>query len=109
MENKSIEFTYKGVTYKLEFTRETVAAMERAGIVLADIKTKPMSTLPSIFEFAFLANHKRTKRALVNEIYGLFADKEELYDKLSDMISDTLETLFEVEDEKNAITWTANF
>ena len=109
MANKSIKIPYKGKELILEYTRETVAAMERSGIVLADIKTKPMSTLPRIFEFAFKANHPRMKRADIDDIYKRLDDKERLYDKLSEMLSDTIETLFEVEDEKNAIAWTADF
>ena len=51
---KRLEFTYGGKTYTLEFTRRTVAQMERNGFVASDVETKPMTTLPALFEGAFL-------------------------------------------------------
>jgi len=41
--------------------------------------------------------------------YNLFTNKNEMYNKLSEMAMETLNSLFEEKTEKNAISWTATF
>lgn len=41
--------TYKGVEYKLDFTRETVRNAERAGLKLADVTDFPTTKIPELF------------------------------------------------------------
>lgn len=43
------------------------------------------------------------------KMFELFTDKNEMYNKLSEMAMETLNTLFEDSTEKNAIKWTATF
>lgn len=106
---KIINFTYKDVDYTLEYTRKTLEKMEADGIVLAELERKPVTILPKLFEYAFFANHKRTSKELIAEIFELFTNKNEMYNKLSEMAMDTLNSLFEETKEKNAISWTATF
>lgn len=92
---KVINFTYKDVDYTLEYTRKTLEKMEADGIVLAQLDKKPVTILPKLFQYAFFAHHKRISKTLVEEIFELFTDKNDMYNKLSTMAMDTLNTLFE--------------
>ena len=72
------------------------------GIVLAQLDKKPVTILPKLFQYAFFAHHKRISKILVEEIFELFTDKNDMYNKLSTMAMDTLNTLFEDNTSKNA-------
>lgn len=106
---KVINFTYKDKDYTLEYTRKTLEKMEADGIDLTELDKKPVTILPKLFEYAFFANHKRMSKELIEEMFGLLTDKNEMYNKLSEMAMETLNTLFEDSTEKNAIKWTATF
>ena len=106
---KVISFTYNDTEYTLEYTRKTLEKMEADGIVLAQLDKKPVTILPKLFQYAFFAHHKRISKVLVEEIFELFTDKNEMYNKLSAMAMDTLNTLFEDSTAKNEIKWKANF
>ena len=106
---KVINFTYKDKDYTLEYTRKTLENMEADGINLTELDKKPVTILPKLFEYAFFANHKRMSKELIEEMFGLLTDKNEMYNKLSEMAMETLNTLFEDSTEKNAIKWTATF
>lgn len=107
--SKTIQFTYNDVDYTLEYTRKTLEKMEADGIILADMNKKPVTILPKLFEYAFYAHHKRIKKAEVDNIFHLFTNKNDMYNKLSEMATDTLNTLFEEDNSKNAISWKASF
>ena len=97
--SKTIQFTYNDVDYTLEYTRKTLEKMDK----------KPVTILPKLFEYAFYAHHKRIKKAEVDNIFHLFTNKNDMYNKLSEMATDTLNTLFEEDNSKNAISWKASF
>ena len=59
---KQLNFEFDGRDYTLEFTRRTVTEMERKGFVVSDVERKPMTTLPTLFEGAFLAHHRGVKK-----------------------------------------------
>jgi macrodomain Ter protein organizer (MatP/YcbG family) len=107
--SKTIQFTYNDVDYTLEYTRKTLEKMETDGIVLAEMNKKPVTILPKLFRYAFYAHHKHIKKQEVENIFQLFTNKTEMYQKLSEMANDTLNTLFEEKDQKNAISWKASF
>ena len=102
-------FYRNDVDYILEYTRKTLEKIGVDGIVLADMNKKPVTILPKLFEYAFYDHHKRIKKAEVEEIFHLFTNKNEMYNKLSEMATDTLNTLFEEDSSKNAISWKASF
>ena len=107
---KQLKFTYKDVEYTLEYTRKTVTEMERKGFVASDVETKPMTTLPQMFEGAFLAHHRYVKKTLISEIYDKMTNKEELIGKLSEMYNEPILTLIEEpEDTEGNVDWTASF
>lgn len=82
MANK-ITFTYGGKVYVLEYTRKSVEEMERRGFVAEDVLTKPLTVLPELFAGAFIANHRFTKRKLINEIFSKIDD---IVDKLKEWL-----------------------
>lgn len=47
----------KGKKYTLTFTREVIKEMEEDGFVLNDIDKFPATMIPSMFYWAFMANH----------------------------------------------------
>lgn len=108
--NKQITIPHNGTQYVLEFTRRSVEQMERNGFLVADLKDKPMSTLPTLFAGAFIANHRFVKRAVIDEIYAKLTNRQELIGKLAEMYNEPFTALLDdpAEDEGN-VSWTASW
>lgn len=107
---KQLNFEYNGKEYVLEFTRKTVTEMEKKGFVAADVETKPMSTLPALFEGAFLAHHRFEKKEVITEIFDNMTDKEGLIGKLAEMYNEPIMALVEEPEENTKnVKWTANW
>lgn len=101
-----IKFTYGGKQYVLEFTRDSVKEMERRGFVAADVLTKPLTVLPDMFAGAFIANHRFTKRKVINEIFSQIDDKAGLLDSLAEMYSLVIdEFVDELEKKNKGLAW----
>lgn len=107
---KTITLTWNETEYTLEFTKKTIERMEKSGFVIQDASTKPVSTLPTLFSGAFLANNRWVKQETIDKIYENLEDKEGLMQKLIEMYTEQVESLFDEPEksEKNA-TWGANF
>ena len=94
--SKQLTFTFEDKEYTLEYTRRTVAEMEKKGFIASEITEKPMSTLPALFAGAFLAHHRFVK--------------EELIGKLAEMYNEPIMTLVEEpEESKGNLNWTATW
>lgn len=108
--SKELTFKYKDREYTLRFTRKSARQLEESGFSLAELGDKPNTMLPLLFRGAFRAQHSHLKSEIIDEIYELI-DKEDLYNKLLAMYTETVEALTEnaEDDEKNMITWGANF
>lgn len=108
--SKQLNFEYKGTKYSLEFTRRTVEQMEREGFVAEDLKTKPMTMLPTLFAGAFKAHHKFVKPDVIDEIYSKMTNKTDLIGKLAEMYSEPIMALIDepVESSEN-LTWTQSW
>lgn len=107
---KQLIFTYDGKDYTLEFTRRTVAEMEKKGFIASDITEKPMTTLPALFAGAFLAHHRFVKEDIINDIYSKLTKKEDLIGKLAEMYNEPILTLVEEPDEAEGnLDWTATW
>lgn len=105
---KKIEFDYGEKRYTLEYCRKTVKMMEDAGFKLADLAERPMSFVPVLFAGAWRMHHPGQKQDLIEEVYGLLGDKQELLAQLTAMYNEPYETLFEEpEDESKKVAWTA--
>mgnify|MGYP004443914853 CR=1 FL=1 len=107
---KQLSFTYEGENYTLEYTRRTVAEMERNGFVADDIDTKPMTVLPQLFAGSFLAHHRFVKQNVIDVIYSKMTNKQELIGKLAEMYNEPImELVAEPEDKKGNVEWTASW
>ena len=107
---KQLTFTYDGKDYTLEFTRRTVAEMEKKGFIASDITDKPMTTLPALFAGAFLAHHRFVKEDIINDIYSKLTKKEDLIGKLAEMYNEPIMALVEEPEESEGnVSWTASW
>ena len=107
---KQLTFTYDGKDYTLEFTRRTVAEMEKKGFIASDITDKPMTTLPALFAGAFVAHHRFVKEDIINDIYSKLTKKEDLIGKLAEMYNEPILALVEEpEKAEGNLDWTATW
>lgn len=103
---EKIKFKYGGKEYVLEFTRQSVEEMERRGFVVEEVLTKPLTVLPNLFAGAFIANHRFTKRKVINEIFNQIDDKGGLLDALAEMYSLVIDEFTDELEKKNKnLTW----
>ena len=108
--NKQLRFTYQDKEYVLEYTRKSVAEMERKGFVASDIDSKPVTVLPALFAGAFLANHRYVKQEVIDEIYSKLTNKAELISKLAEMYNEPIKALVdEPEESAGNVDWAANW
>jgi hypothetical protein len=108
--SKQLNFEYKGTKYTLEFTRRTVEQMERDGFVAEDLKTKPVTMLPTLFAGAFKAHHKYVKPDVIDEIYSKLTNKADLIGKLAEMYNEPIMALIDEPDESSEnLTWTQSW
>lgn len=107
---KQLKFTFKGKEYVLEYTRRTVTEMERKGFVASDVESKPMTTLPALFEGAFLAHHRfDTKKEVIDDIFAHMTNKAELIGALADMYNEPIMAMVEEPEEAEGnVSWTVN-
>ncbi len=107
---KQLRFEYDDKTYTLEFTRKTVTEMERNGFIANDINDKPMTVLPALFEGAFLAHHRFTKKDKIQEMFDKMTNKEDLIGKLAEMYNEPIQALVEEPEENEGnVSWTASW
>lgn len=107
---KQLVFSFEDKEYTLEFTRRTVAEMEKKGFVASDITDKPMTTLPALFAGAFLAHHRFVKEDVIDNIYSKLTKKEDLIGKLAEMYNEPIMALVqEPEEDKGNVNWTATW
>ena len=58
----------EGMTYTLEFDRETVRWAEGRGFDISDVSKFPMTKLPELFYYAFRMHHKNVSREKTDRI-----------------------------------------
>ncbi|MCH4153356.1 MAG: DUF5055 domain-containing protein [Mageeibacillus sp.] len=101
-----IKFTYGGKQYILEFTRNSVKELEKRGFVASEVLEKPLTVLPDMFAGAFIANHRFTKRKVIDEIFAKIDNKEELVNTLAEMYSLVIdEFVDELEKRNKDLSW----
>ena len=107
---KQLKFTFEGKEYVLEFTRRTVTEMEKKGFIAAEVEQKPMSTLPALFEGAFLAHHRFVKKDVIDNIFAHMTNKGDLIGKLAEMYNEPIMALVEEPEESEGnVSWTASW
>ena len=103
---KTINFTYEGKDYTLEFTRRTIRQMEDEGFIARDIDNRPMTLLPALFAGAFKAHHKFVKQETIDAIYANMPNKDKLIEKLAEMYNEPIMSLMtEPEDTAKNVDW----
>ena len=108
--SKQLNFSYNGTEYTLEFTRRTVEQMEREGFVADDLKSKPLTMLPTLFAGAFKAHHRYVKREVIDEIYSKMTNKADLIGKLAEMYNEPIMALIdEPAESAENLTWTQSW
>lgn len=105
--NKKIEFEKDGQKYVLEYTRESVALMERQGFSVEELTSKPMLMLPLAFQGLFYKNHRRVNKSFIDEVYDNFKEKEKLLEAIAEMLDECYSSLTTNEDagDKGNIDW----
>ena len=103
---KTITFTFEKTAYTLEYTRETVSALEQNGLTLSDVQNigeKPMNTVMMLFTGAFMAHHRKaaTISGLIEKIWNSIPNKRDMLEALVEMME-------EPEDEKGKTEWKVN-
>lgn len=107
---KQITFSYDGKDYTLEFTRRTVRQLEGNGFNVDNIVDRPLSVCTELFAGAFLANHRATPKATIEEIFAAMPNKEELIQKLAEMYAEPVNALLaEPEDGEKNVSWAASW
>lgn len=107
-----INITYNNQDYVLEYSRNSVKAMEQQGFILDQLGDKPMTMVPLLVHGAFMKHNKGMKRALIDEIYDHIVDKlgdgeNGFIHALLEMYAETVNTLTENNpvDEGNMAVW----
>lgn len=104
--NKKIEFSYEGKEYVLEYNREAIAFIERQGFSVNELASKPMLMLPLAFSGLFFKNHKSITQKEIDKIYDKFNDKGKLITTLSEMLTETYNSLqADPEEKEGNIDW----
>lgn len=94
-----------GNKYRLEYTKNTIVRMERAGFSLGKFNESPVTMTTLLVQGAFAANHPSVKPATVDKIYDSLKNKEAFLEKLIEMYSEHSDKIVE---EGNA-EWEANW
>lgn len=107
---KTITFNFEGTEYTLEFTRASVATLEKQGFNINDISDKPLTTLPALFAGAFIAHHRFVKREVIDRIFNKMTNKKDLVMRLAEMYNETIESLVdEPEESEGNLEWGASW
>ena len=104
--NTTINLTYKGEVFTLEYDRMSVKLLENAGFVLDEFLTKPMNNIELAFAGAFLKHHKKLPQTKIDEIFAECKDKSKLVTTLSKMIQETYDSLLdEPSGDEGNVSW----
>ena len=95
-----------GNRYTLEYTKNSILRMEKAGFSIDDFDKYPVTMTNLLVQGAFVANHKNTKPETIEKIYDSLKNKEGFLKKLLEMYSEHADKV--VDDEGNA-EWEANW
>lgn len=99
------KFQGKETVYTLEFTKNSIRSMERAGFNIFDYEKKPVTTIEQLFQGSFIANHPQVKNERRLEIFSRVGKKSELIGKLYEMYIDQIAALSDDSEEEGNSTW----
>lgn len=101
--NTKIEFDKDNEHYVLEYSRESIALMEKQGFSVSELTTKPMIMLPLAFEGLFYKNHRKVTKKFVDEIYEQFKNKDKLMETIGIMLEESYSSLTDEGNSKGNI------
>ena len=109
--SKKITFSWDDREYTLEYTRATASEIEKSGLNINEIDSKPNTMIPLLFRGAFLKHHRFVKPEKIDEIFDAMGDKQGLIGKLADMYADTIVSLTAEPEEAQGknVNWGANW
>lgn len=94
-----------GNKYNLEYSKNTILAMEKAGFALEKFEEQPVLMTTLLVQGAFAKNHARTKNETIDKIYMSLKDKASFLSKLVEMFVEQTDTLA----DEGESEWEANF
>ena len=105
--NTTINLTYKGEKYTLEYNRMAIKLLEQNGFELDEFLKKPMSNIELAFTGAFYKNHNKTTQNTIDERFKQCKDKAQLIATLQKMIQETYESLLEEpsDSDEGNVSW----
>lgn len=83
----------KGKKYTLEFTKNSVIQLERAGFKVDQLESSPVTMMTLLVRGAFKANHADLSNEKIDEIYESLENKGQLLAKLAEMYAEHAEKL----------------
>ena len=90
-----IKFSHNEKEYTLEYTRDSVATMETDyGLSILKMTDSVVNNMTAIIYGAFIANHPKVSKDEIDEIYSEITNKQELMEALSEMLAETVNSLF---------------
>jgi hypothetical protein len=102
---RKINFVCQGKAYSLTFTKKSIIQMERLGFNPQTILDKPLTALPTLFGYSFIANHSSTSKKLIDDIYEQIDDKPNLLSALVDMYNSAFDEYMDEFEKPNALKW----
>ena len=99
--NKQITFECNGEKYILEYNRDSIQILEQQGFSINELTKKPMLMLPLAFQGLFYKNHRRAKKAFIDDCFDRFKDKQKLLSTISEMLLEAYESLTDDENNNN--------
>lgn len=108
MDNKKIKLhvPYEGTNYVLEFTPDSLKQMERGGFNFSRMQDAILTAPEELFYGAFIANHRRTTRALREEIWKAVSDTDEEGNYISDIIGEMMsQAINELNNHQGNVKW----
>ncbi len=101
----TITIDYKGESYKLGFTRDSIKRMEDKGFDFSKAEQRQISSLFDLVEGAFRTYTPRMTSEKIMEVWGALKGKDELYKALLEMFREPLIVLNEPEEEQGNVSW----
>lgn len=108
--SKQISFTFENNKYTLEYDRKSVRETENSGFHIYEADDKPLSTMMTLIEGAFLKHHATLSTDEIYRIYSHLSNKSKLIGALTDMYTDTIRTLrCEPTEDEGKAEWEMNW
>lgn len=109
MAANQIHIPYNGVTYTLEYSRDSIRKMEARGFRVSELGDMLATQLPLLFYGAFFMHHGGIRQELTDQILIAQRNKKGLFDTLIEMYQAPLNALLidDPEGDEGNATWEA--